>query len=110
MLIIPDMEADKLGSKKTLVVSYGRSVSFILILASAAVATLYYILLSIINLYSTINLNVIIVISLIPLVFGILSAFNKPISIKYANNWVNYNLLALSFFIILINVYFLYLL
>lgn len=107
---IPDMEADKLGHKKTLVVSYGRSISFILIAISALIVTLYYILLSVTNLYPGIDLNAIILISLIPLSFGILSVFQKSDNPKYTNIWVNYNLTALSIFIILINLYFLYLL
>ena len=107
---IPDMEADKLGSKKTFVVSYGRSVSFILIAVSALIITLYYVFLSVINLYSGINLNIIVLISLIPLAIAFWSALNKHDSKKYANKWVYYNLIGLSFFIILINAYFLYLL
>ncbi|MGZ7117405.1 MAG: prenyltransferase [Methanobacterium sp.] len=106
---IPDMEADKLGGKKTFVAIQGRSFSFILIAVSAFVATLYYILLSLTNLYSSINLNMIVVISLIPLTFGIISAVKKPINRKYANKWVNYNLIGLSAFIILIDAYFIHL-
>ena len=107
---IPDMEADKLGSKKTFVVSYGRSLSFILIVISALIITLYYAFLSVINLYSAINLKIIVLISLIPLTIAVLSALNRPSDRKYAYKWVNYNLIGLSIFIILINVYFLYLL
>ncbi len=107
---IPDMEADKKGSKKTFVVSYGRSLSFILIVISALIITLYYAFLSVINLYSAINLKIIALISLIPLTIAVLSALNRPSDRKYAYKWVNYNLIGLSIFIILINVYFLYLL
>lgn len=107
---IPDMEADKLGGKKTVVVSYGRPISFILIAVSALIITLYYLFLSVINIYSSINLNIIVLISLIPLAIAFLSALNKHDSKKYANRWVNYNLIGLSIFIILINAYFLYLL
>jgi len=107
---IPDMEADKLGLKKTFVASYGRSISFIFISISALAATLYYIILSVTISYSKIDLNTIILISLIPLTIAVLSALNKPSDRKYANKWVNYNLISLSIFILLINVYFLFIL
>jgi len=107
---IPDMDADKLGHKKTLVASHGRYMSFVLIAVSALIVTLYYILLSVTNLYPGIDLNTIILFSLIPSTFGILSTFKKSDNRKYTNKLVNYNLTALSIFTILINVYFLYLL
>ena len=106
---IPDMEADSSGGKKTLIVVYGRELGFIIGATAALLATLSYFLMNQTNLYpSNINWVLIAIISLIPLSFGILSATKNPINRINAIKWVNYNILSLSIFIILINTYFLY--
>lgn len=106
---IPDMEADSSGGKKTLIVVYGRELGFIIGATAALLATLSYFLMNQTNLYpSNINWVLIAIISLIPLSFGILSATKNPINRINAIKWVNYNILSLSIFIILINTYFVY--
>ena len=108
-LEIPDMEADKLGGKKTLVVTYGRRFGFIISAAAALLATLLYIFISQINVYpSNINFGIISILSLIPLFIGILIASKKSTARTKTIKQVNYNLISLSLFIILINTYFLY--
>lgn len=106
---IPDMEADNLGGKKTAVVVYGRQFGFIIGVIAALMATLSFIFMPFINLnISTINWGLIVIFSLVPLGLGVLSAWKKPANRKSAIKLVNYNLLSLSIFIILVNTYFIY--
>lgn len=103
---IPDMEADRLGGKKNLIVAYGRELGFIIGATAALMATLSYLLMTLYS--SNINWVMIVAFSLVPLTFGILCAIKRPIDRIHAIKWVNYNLLSLSIFIILINAYFLF--
>jgi len=106
---IPDMEADQLGGKKNLVVAYGRRLGFIIGAAAALLATLSYLFITQTRLYpSNIDFGIITILSLIPLCIGILIAMKKPINRTNATKGVNYNLISLSLFIILINTYFIY--
>ncbi len=106
---IPDMEADSLGGKKTLIVVYGRELGFVIGATAALMATLSYFLMTQTNLFpSNINWVLIAIISLIPLGIGILSVMKKPIDRIYAIKWVNYNIISLSIFIILVNTYFIF--
>jgi 1,4-dihydroxy-2-naphthoate octaprenyltransferase len=108
---IPDMEADSIGGKKTIVVAYGRRIGFIVGVIAAVMATLSYIFISQTNLYpSDINWLVIAIFSLIPLSIGIIIATKKMINRTNAIKWVNYNLISFSIFIILINSYLIYIL
>jgi len=106
---IPDMEADSLGGKKTAVVVHGRQFGFIIGAVAALMATLSFIFMPIINLnISNINWGLVVIFSLVPLGLGVLSAWKKPVNRKNAIKMVNYNLLSLSIFIILVNTYFIY--
>jgi 1,4-dihydroxy-2-naphthoate octaprenyltransferase len=106
---IPDMEADSLGGKKTLIVVYGRELGFVIGATAALMATISYFLMTQTNLFpSNINWFLIAIISLIPLSIGILSVMKKPIDRIYAIKWVNYNVISLSIFIILVNTYFIF--
>ena len=106
---IPDREADSQGGKKTLIAAHGCEFGFIIGATAALMATLIYFLIPQTNLYpSNINWIMIGIISLIPLSIGILSVIKKPINRNYAIKWVNYNILSISIFIILINTYFLF--
>lgn len=104
---IPDMEVDSAGGKKTSIVAHGREFGFIIAAIAALFATLIFFLMNQTNLYP-ININwvMIAIISIIPLSIGILSAIKRPVNRNYAIKWVNYNILSLSIFIILINTYF----
>ena len=103
---IPDLEVDSSGGKKNLIVVYGRELGFIVGASAALMATLSYVFMTQTNLYpSNINWILIAVFSLVPLSIGILSATKKPIKRINAIKWVNYNLVSLSTFIILINTY-----
>jgi 1,4-dihydroxy-2-naphthoate polyprenyltransferase len=104
---IPDMEVDSVGGKKTSIVAHGREFGFIIAAIAALLATLIFFLMNKTNLYP-ININWVMIgiISLIPLSVGVLSATKRPVNRNYAIKWVNYNILSLSIFIILINTYF----
>lgn len=107
---IPDMEADSFGGKKTAVVVYGRQYGFIIGAIAALMAMLSFFFMQLINVnISPINWGLLVIFSLVPLGLGILSALKKPANRKSAIKWVNYNLLSLSIFIIMINTYFIYL-
>lgn len=106
---IPDMEADSFGGKKTAVVVYGRQFGFIIGAIAAVMATLSFIFMPLINLnIPHINWALVAIFSLIPLGLGVLSVRKKPVNRKSAIKLVNYNLLSLSIFIILVNTYFIY--
>jgi len=107
---IPDMEADSFGGKKTAVATYGRQFGFIIGAIAALMATLSFLFMPLVNLnLPTINWGLLVIFSLVPLGLGILSARKKVVNRKSAIKWVNYNLLSLSIFIIMINAYFIYL-
>lgn len=106
---IPDMEIDKKGGKKTLVVNHGLKTGFIIVAGAAFLATSSYIFISQTDIYpSYINFGMITLISLVPLIVGTLVAMKKSINLKNATALVNYNLISLSLFIILVNAYLLY--
>jgi 1,4-dihydroxy-2-naphthoate polyprenyltransferase len=106
---IPDREADSHGGKKTLIAAHGYEFGFIIGATADLMATLIYFLIAQTNIYPpNINWVTIAIISLIPLSIGILSVIKKPNNRNYAIKWVNYNILSLSIFIILINTYFIF--
>ena len=106
---IPDMEADRWGGKKTVVVIYGRQYGFIIGTMAALMATLSFFSMPLINVNIPPNWGLMVIFSLVPLSLGILSAWKKPVNRRSAIKWVNYNLLSLFIFIILLNTYFIYL-
>ncbi len=107
---IPDMEVDKKGGKNTIIVKKGRKFGFTLIGISAIFATIYFLFVSQINLYPSINFNTISIISLVPLSFALFAYFNRTEDKTQAINLVNRVLASLFAFGILINIYFIYLL
>ncbi len=106
---IPDMEGDKISNKKTFVVLFGRKFSYYLIIISLLVASIYYFLLSTIEtLNQNINFLVVFFLSLIPLVIAIIGMLKKPFNRNTALKVSTRNVLTLSFFMVLINFYFLF--
>ena len=107
---IPDMEGDKLGGKVTWIVSNGRKFGFKVIAASGVLATLSFLSISLTNLYPPIlNFKVIALISIIPLSLAVLSYLKRTEDRKNAVHLVNKNLISLTIFLTLTNLYFLYL-
>lgn len=108
---IPDLEGDKLGNKRTLIVRKGRKFGFKLIAVSAVLGSLSLLSISITGWYSkTINFFLIVLISLIPLSLAILSYMKRSEDRIDATNLVNRNLSSLFIFAIITNFYFVYLL
>jgi 1,4-dihydroxy-2-naphthoate octaprenyltransferase len=107
---IPDMEGDKLGKKKTWIVKRGRLFGFKTIGIAGSLATLSFLALSLTNLYpASLNFNVIAFVSIIPLVFAVLSYLKRSKERIAAINLVNRNLSSLIIFLVIINCYFIYL-
>jgi 1,4-dihydroxy-2-naphthoate polyprenyltransferase len=104
------MEVDKMGGKQTIIVKRGRKFGFTLIGISGLLATLYFILISLMNTYPSINFFIISIISLIPLTFALLAYFNRTEDKIRAMALVNRSLSSLFTFGILVNLYFVYLL
>lgn len=107
---IPDMEVDKMGGKQTIIVKRGRKFGFTLIGISGTLATLYFLLISLTNIYPSINFFIVSIISLIPLTFALLAYLNRTEDKIPAMNLVNRVLSSLFIFGILLNLYFIYLL
>lgn len=108
---IPDMDADRRGNKKTLIVRKGQRIGFILTAAVLSLATLYFLIISQLKLIpSIIDFWLIALFSLIPLSFGIGSIFKQNPDQIIATKLVTNNVLSLFLLFILINCYFLFLL
>ncbi|WP_414470324.1 prenyltransferase [Methanobacterium sp. ACI-7] len=107
---IPDMEVDKMGGKRTIIVKKGRIFGFKLIGISGALATIYLSLIAITNIYSSINFFIVSLISFVPLTFALLAYLNRTENKDDAMILVNRALSSLFAFGILINIYFIYLL
>ena len=108
---IPDMEGDKMGGKKTLIVKRGREFGFKIIAVSGLLATLLFVIINFTNIYPPIvDFKVITLFSLIPLAFAIFGFFKRPTDKLYATKLVTYNISSLFVSSVLINTYFLYIL
>lgn len=107
---IPDMEGDEIGGKITWIVSWGREFGFKLILISASLATLSFLLIPLTGLFPKfINFQVIVGISLITLCLGIIELLEKPFERNAAIKYATINVIALFVMSILIDGYFLFL-
>ncbi len=104
---MPDIESDRLGGKRTLVVSMGREFGFKLILISAILVTLSFLLISFTGLYpSTMDFRVLTLISLIPMALGVVEVVKKPLDMKSATKFSSLNVASLFLVAILMDIYF----
>lgn len=107
---IPDMEGDKLGGKGTWIVRKGRKFGFKTIAISGSLASLSFFTLSLTNLYPvSINFNIITFLSIFPLALAIWSYLKRSDNRTTATKLINRNLSSLIIFLIVTNVYFIYL-
>lgn len=107
---IPDMEGDKKSNKKTVVVLLGRKLSYYLIIISLISASIYYFILSLKGFFiENINYLNVFFISLIPLIVAIIGIINNPFKRDLALKVATRNIFTLSFFMILIIIYLLFL-
>ena len=103
---IPGMEGDKLGGKITWIVSKGRVFGYRLVLISAVLAFISFLLLQFTNLYPTkIDFNILAMISIISLSFGIIGIIKKPIDREPATKLAVTNVAFLFLMSLLIDVY-----
>lgn len=108
---IPDIEGDRLGNKNTFIVRKGRRVGFVVIGISLSLVTLYFLVLSLINVMPTLfDFRLITMFSLIPCSLGLFSIIKRPDERKLATKLVMGNLSSLFVVILTLNFYFLFLL
>lgn len=101
---IPDKEADKKGGKNTFIVRYGFSNAFMVMLLASVLATTSFLLLPQ-NLFNPINLNIISLISIIPLLSSILGFLVRKSSLEELNRSVTRNVNSLILFVIMVDIY-----
>lgn len=107
---IPDLEGDKLGGKITWIVRKGRLFGFKTMLTAGSLATLSFLVLSLTNLYfAALNFKVVVLLSILPLSFAIMSYLKRSKDRNTATNLVNRNLSSLIIFLAFLNCYFIYL-
>lgn len=108
---IPDMETDKVGSKNTMIVRWGRKFGFKLVAVLSFLATLSYIVMYFTEIFpNTINFGLITLFSLIPLSLAVLGYLKRTDEREKSIMYVNYNFVANLSVMILISLYFLYIL
>lgn len=106
---IPDMEADRISKKKTLIARKGRPFGFATITICLLLVTLYFFGLSLISLELTnIDYRVLTLFSLLPLGVGIMPLTRKNTDKNNSTMYANNNMAALVIFIVIINIYFTY--
>jgi len=106
----PDMEGDQIGKKLTLIAKKGRKTGYKIILVSLFSASLYFLIIALSSLFENyLNFYVVFAISLIPLLIAIYGWSKKPFSRFLSTKIAEKNMSSLILFIILINIYFLFL-
>lgn len=108
---IPDMEADEIGCKNTMIVRRGRKFGFKVVALVFSLGTLSFLALYVSQMFPrNINYGLITLLSLVTLSFGILGVIKGSDIREKSLKYVNYNMMATKFIIIAINLYFIYIL
>jgi 1,4-dihydroxy-2-naphthoate octaprenyltransferase len=108
---MPDLEGDRIGNKKTLIVLKGRRFGFALIAFSLSVATTYFLMIAATNLLSSlIDFRLIALFSSAPLVTGFLGLARRPEDRDSATRLASGNVAAISVFLLIVDLYFVILL
>ena len=108
---IPDMEGDRMGNKKTLIVLKGRKFGFVITAFSLSFATLYFLTASATNLLtSRFDLRLIALFSSVPLLTGFVGLARPPEDREAATRLASLNVAAISVFLLIVDLYFLILL
>jgi len=106
----PDMEGDIKGKKQTLVVKIGRKTTYIILLISMIITSIYFFFISLLELYSEyIDFTVVFAISLIPIIIALIGLIYKPFTKKIATKVATVNMYSIISYLALFNVYILYL-
>lgn len=112
MIIVetPDMEGDRKGGKKTLVATKGRRYGYLLLLVSVGLSSVYYLFLYVIGVFQeTLNYFIVFLLSLLPLIVALIGWYQRPIEKEKATAIAQRNMMMLILFVILIDVYFVFL-
>jgi 1,4-dihydroxy-2-naphthoate octaprenyltransferase len=108
---IPDMESDRLGNKNTLIVRKGREFGFGLIVVSTSLASLWFLtVLAVDFVQSSADFRLIMLLSLLPLVTGVLGLVRRTEDRTIATKLATHNILAVSCFLLIVDCYFVILL
>ena len=102
---IPDLEADRLGKKKTWIVRIGRKLGFTLIGLSLIAATGYFFILPRFHSPSPMDFRVAGGLSLLPLLPGLWGLVRRPMERQPATQIATWIVVMLALFAILIDVY-----
>jgi len=107
---IPDMEADRLGNKRTWVARKGRSFGFIVIAASFLLATLFFLCFPwLTSRIYPLDFRILGILSLMPLTAGCIGLLRRPIEKRTATRVVNGIMITIAVFCILVDGYMSYL-
>lgn len=112
MIIVesPDMEGDRLGHKNTLIASKGRRFGYQLLLIAILLSSLYFLLISFLGLYQNyVNFFIVFLFSLIPVVVALIGWYQQPFEKNISTKISQRNMMILILFVILIDVYFIFL-
>jgi 1,4-dihydroxy-2-naphthoate octaprenyltransferase len=108
---IPDLEGDRMGNKRTLLVLKGRRFGFATNAFSLAISTSYFLVISTTNLFaSLIDFRLIALFSLAPLLTGVIGLFKRPEDKDSATKLATLNVTSISLFLLVVDLYFVILL
>jgi 1,4-dihydroxy-2-naphthoate octaprenyltransferase len=103
---IPDMESDQRGNKNTLIVRKGRKFGFTLMAVSVSLASLWFLLVQMINfVHLPVDFRLIILLSLLPLFPGIRGLVRRTDDIDIATKLVSHEISALTIYLMIMNCY-----
>jgi 1,4-dihydroxy-2-naphthoate octaprenyltransferase len=107
---VPDMEGDRLGNKRTMIVRKGRAFGFTVMALCLVLCTFYYIVLTLLApMTRSMGFFVIGLLSLLPLYIGLLGLFKRPNEKKAASKLANRGVATLFLFVFLVDLYYLFL-
>ena len=98
---VPDRNADKIGGKNTFLVRFGLTSALVLMVVASSLATISFLVIPR-DLFYPLNLNILALLSIIPLISAILTLVYRGSSL---NKSVSRNVNALVLFVVNVNVY-----
>ena len=106
----PDMEGDIKGKKQTLVVKIGRKTTYLILLISMIITSIYFFSISLLDLFNDyMNFTVVFSISLIPIIIALIGFIYKPFTKKIATKIATINMYSIITYLVIFNIYLLYL-
>jgi 1,4-dihydroxy-2-naphthoate octaprenyltransferase len=106
---IPDMEADSLGKKNTVIVRKGRKFGFFISGLALSSATFVFFALYLFQITPfPFDLRWVVILSIIPFTSGLINLIRRPVELSTATKLVNANITSFILFLLLINLFFFY--